>query len=126
MTTQQQRAKVRSEALAPDGLSRFIGAGAWGAMVSGLAMAISFLMEWVVVPPQRLGPEAFVTSSYLVSSVLRLLGIVLLPWALLSIYERQSRPAGTFGLLAFAVGFLGTVLTVGDFWAEVFVWPTLA
>lgn len=126
MTTQQLRAKAPSEALHPDGLTRFVRAGAWAVMVSGLVMAVSFLMEWLVVPHERLGPEAFVTSSYLVSSVLRLLGIVLLPWALLSIYERQSRQAGTFGLLAFAVGFLGTVLTVGDFWAEVFVWPTLA
>ena len=31
-----------------------------------------------------------------------------------------------FGLWAFAVAFVGAALTVGNAWAEVFVWPTLA
>src|SRR5215210_4702622 len=125
-TTQQQGLKVPSEALSSDGLTRFIGWGSWAAIASGLSMVVSLLMEWLVVPHERLGPEAFLTSSYLVSSGLRLLSIVLLPWALIGIYERQSRAAGTFGLLAFVVVFLGTTLTVGNVWAEVFVWPTLA
>jgi hypothetical protein len=124
--TQQQRVKVPSQASPSDGLSRFVRAGAWAAMVSGLALAASLLMDWLVVPHERLGPEAFLTGSYLVSSGLRLLSIVLLPWALIGIYERQSRSAGTFGLWAFAVVFLGASLTVGNAWAEVFVWPTLA
>jgi hypothetical membrane protein len=124
--TQQQRANVPSEAPSSDGLTRFIGAGAWAAILSGLAMVVSLLMEWLVVPHERLGPEAFLTGSYLASSGLRLLSIALLPWALIGIYQRQSRPAGTFGLWAFAVAFLGTTLTVGNVWAEVFVWPTLA
>jgi hypothetical protein len=67
-----------------------------------------------------------VTSSYLVSSGLRLLSVALLPWALIGIYQRQSRSAGNFGLGAFVVVFLGATLTVGNAWAEVFVWPTLA
>jgi hypothetical protein len=125
-TTQQQRVKATSEALPSDGLSRFVRAGAWAAMVSGLALVVSFLMEWLVVP-HELGPEAFLTSAYLVSSGLRLLcGFVLLPWALIGIYGPQSRAAGTFGLWAFVVVFLGTALAAGSTWAEVFVWPTLA
>jgi hypothetical protein len=125
MTTQQQSIKVPSEALPPDGMTRFIGAGAWAAIVSGVAMVVSLLMEWLIVPHERFGAEAFLTSSYLVSSGLRLLSIVLLVWGLIGIYERQSRTAGTFGLWAFVVAFLGTALTVGNVWAEVFVWPTL-
>ena len=125
-TTRQRRVKVSSEALHSDGLSRFVRAGAWAAMVSGVAMAVSLLMDWLVVPHEQLGTEAFLTSSYLVSSGLRLLSIVLLPWALIGIYERQSRSAGTFGLWAFAVVFLGAALTVGNVWAKVFVWPALA
>jgi hypothetical protein len=83
-------------------------------------------MEWLVVPYEQLGSEAYLTSSYLVSSGLRLLGIVLLLWALIGIYERQSRAAGTFGLWAFVVVFFGTALIVANAWAEVFVYPTLA
>jgi hypothetical protein len=126
MTTRQQRVKIPSEAPPSDRLRWFIGVGAWVAMVSGLAMALSLLMEWLVVPHEQLGPEAFLTSSYVVSSGLRLLSIVLLPWALISIYKRQSREAGTLGMLAFAAALLGATLTVGNVWAEVFVWPTLA
>jgi hypothetical protein len=130
MTTQQpqqQRIKVPSEALPSDGMSRFVRMGAWAAIVSGLALVVSFLLEWLVVPYERLGQtEAYFTSAYTVSSGLRLLSIVLLLWGLIGIYGRQSRASGTFGLWAFAVVFLGTALVAGNTWAEVFVWPTLA
>ena len=126
MTTEQPTAHQDLTMPAPDGLSRFIGSGAWAAIVSGVALAASLLLEWLVVPHERLGTEALLTSSYLVSSGLRLLGIVLLLWGLIGIYGRQSRAAGTFGLWAFVVVFLGTALSAGNTWAEVFVWPTLA
>src|SRR5215207_9080313 len=127
MTTQQQRTKAPSEALPSDGLSRFIWAGAWAAIVSGLALMASLLLEWLVVPFEQLGEtEAYLTGSYLLSSGLRLLSTVLLGWALIGLYERQSRAAGTFGLWAFVVAFFGTALQAGETWAEVFVWPTLA
>ena len=125
-TAQQQTIKAPSGALPSDGLTRFIAWGAWAAISSGLAMAVSLLMEWLLVPHERLGPQAFLTLSYHVSSGLRLLSIVLLVWGLIGVYGRQARAAGTFGLWAFAVAFLGTALTVGNVWAEVFVWPTLA
>src|SRR5215204_4714785 len=100
MRTQQQRINVPSEAPPSDGLSRFVRAGAWAAMASGLALAASLLLEWLVVPFERLGEtEAYLSSSYLLSSGLRLLGTILLLWALIGIYGRQSREAGTFGLL---------------------------
>ena len=127
MKTHQQRIKVRSEAIPSDGLSRFIRAGAWAAIASGLALAASLLLEWLVVPFERLGEtEAYLTSSYLLSSGLRLLSTILLVWGLIGIYARQSRASGTFGLWAFVVAFLGTALLAGNTWAEVFVWPTLA
>ena len=110
-----------------DGLSRFIGAGAWAAIVSGLAVAASLLLDWLVVPYAQLGEtEAYLTGSYLLSSGLRLLSTVLLAWALIGIYGRQSRAAGTFGLWAFVVALLSTALLAGNNWGEVFVWPTLA
>jgi hypothetical protein len=127
MTTQQQRTKAHSEALPSDGLSRFVRAGAWAAIASGLALVTSLLVEWLVVPFEQVGQtEAYLTSSYLLSSGLRLLSTILLLWALIGIYGRQSRAAGTFGLWAFVVAFLGTALQAGNVWAEVFVWPTLA
>ena len=125
--TQQQGIKVPSQALPSDGMSRFVRLGAWAAMVSGLALVVSMLLAWLVVPYERLGQtEAYLTSSYSVSSGLRLLGLVLLVWGLIGIYGPQSRAAGTFGLWTFVVAFLGTALAAGNTWAEVFVYPTLA
>jgi hypothetical protein len=120
---------VRRETAMPasDRLSAFIAAGAWGAIVGGAALVISFLLEWLVVPYDNLGVAgADLTTSYLVASSLRLLSAVLFLWALLALYNRQSITAGTFGLWAFIVAFFGTALLVGNAWAEVFVWPTLA
>ena len=129
-TTQQapqQRIKTPSEALPSDGLSRFVRMGAWAAIVSGLALVISMLLHWLVVPYERLGQtEAYFTSSYTVASGLSLLSIVLLLWGLIGIYGPQSRAAGTFGLWTFVAVFLGTVLIAGNTWAEAFVYPTLA
>jgi hypothetical protein len=53
--TQQQGIEITSQALPSDGLSRFVRAGAWAAMVSGLALIVSMLLEWLVVPYERLG-----------------------------------------------------------------------
>jgi hypothetical protein len=104
---QQQEIKVPFQALPSDGMSRFVRMGAWAAMVSGVALVVSLLLEWLVVPYERLGhTEAYFTSAYTVSSGLRLLSIVLLLWT-------------------FVVVFLGTALIAGNTWAEVFVYPTL-
>ena len=125
--TQQQAIKDPPEALPSDGLSRFVRAGAWAAMASGLALIVSMLLAWLVVPYERLGQtDAYLTSSYSVSSGLRLFAFVLLVWGLIGIYGPQSRAAGTFGLWTFTFVFLGTALAAGNVWAEVFVYPTLA
>jgi hypothetical protein len=112
---------------AMDRLSTFIAASAWASIVGGAALVISFLLEWLVVPYEKLGVAgADLTASYLTASSLRLLSTVLFLWALLALYNRQSIAAGTFGLRGFIVAFFGTALLVGNVWAEVFVWPTLA
>jgi hypothetical protein len=125
--TQQQGAKVPAGALPSDGISRFVRMGPWAAMVGGVAVVVSMVLAWLVVPYERLGlTEAYLTTSYSVSSGLRLLGFVLLAWGLIGIYGPQSRAAGTFGLWTFVFAFLGTALAAGNVWAEVFVYPTLA
>src|SRR5829696_3776747 len=124
--TQQQGIKVPSQVLPADGMSRFVRAGAWAAMVSGVALVISVALAWLVVPYERLGQtDAYLTTSYSVSSGLRLLAFVLLVWGLIGIYGPQARAAGTFGLWTFVFVFLATALAAGNVWAEVFVYPTL-
>src|SRR5215213_11037946 len=125
--THQQGIEVPAGDLPSDGLSRFVRMGAWAAMVGGVAVVASMVLAWLVVPYERLGlTEAYLSSTYSVSSGLRLLSLVLLVWALIGIYGPQSRAAATFGLWTFVVVFLCTALAVGNVWAEVFVYPTLA
>ena len=96
--THQQEIKVPSEALPSDGLSRFVRAGAWAAMVGGMAVVVSMVLAWLVVPYERLGlTEAYLSTSYSVSSGLRLLGLVLLVWGLIGIYTPQSRQQAPSG-----------------------------
>ena len=66
------------------------------------------------------------TPSYAFSSLLYLLGGVLLLLGLVGLYIRQSGTSGLLGFVAFLVAFLGTALAVGATWAELFVAPTLA
>jgi hypothetical protein len=119
-------AEVADERGRREQLFRFIRAGAWAAIVSGLAVAVSLLLEWLVVPYERLGIAAYLTGWYFLSAALRLLSAVLLVWAVIGLYERQSRAAGTFGLWAFVVAFFGSVLQACESWGETFLWPTMA
>jgi hypothetical protein len=128
MNSKQQVATYQDRTLlSVDGLSRFVGAGTWAAIASGVALVAYSLWDWLVVPYKQLGQtEAVLTSSYLLSQGLLLLSTILLLWGLIGIYGRQSRAAGTFGLWAFVLAFLTTALLAGNNWATLFVWPTLA
>ena len=66
------------------------------------------------------------TPSYAFSSLLYLLGAVLLLLALVGLYIRQAQASGILGLVAFLVAFLGTALALGATWADLFVAPALA
>jgi hypothetical protein len=47
-----------------DRLSTFIAAGAWAAIVGGAALVISLLLDWLVVPYEKLGDAAaYLTAS---------------------------------------------------------------
>jgi hypothetical protein len=67
--THQQGIEITYQALPSDGISRFVRAGAWAAMVGGVAVVVSMLLAWLVVPYERLGlTDAYLTTSYSVSS----------------------------------------------------------
>src|SRR5215212_1676750 len=111
--TQQQGIKVPSEGRASDGMSRFVRAGAWAAMVGGLALVVSMVLAWLVLPYERLGlTEAYLTTSYSVSSGLRLLGLVLLVWGLIGMDRPEWRAAGALGVWTFGFVVRATALAV--------------
>ncbi len=55
-----------------------------------------------------------------------LLGLVLVLCGLVALYVHQAEAAGVFGLIAFLLAFVGTAVTVGFFWDNVFLVPSLA
>ena len=69
---------------------------------------------------------AAATGSYILFTILSLLGAILVLGGLVGLYARQSEQAGALGLLGFLVAFLGTALAVGAFWAITFTEPAFA
>jgi hypothetical protein len=99
----------------------------WSGLTAILAaglLSVGALLS-LVTESENLGVSA-TTPSYAFSSLLYLLGGVLLLLGLVGLYIRQSGPSGILGLVAFLVAFLGTALAVGATWAELFVAPALA
>src|ERR687889_1113426 len=66
------------------------------------------------------------TGSYILFTILSLLGAILVLGGLVGLYARQSEQAGSLGVLGFLVAFLGTALAVGAFWAITFTEPAFA
>jgi hypothetical protein len=99
----------------------------WSGLTAILAaglLSVGALLS-LVTESENLGVSA-TTPSYAFSSLLYLLGGVLLLLGLVGLYIRQSGSSGILGLVAFLVAFLGTALAVGATWAELFVAPALA
>jgi hypothetical protein len=60
-----------------------------------------------------------------ISSVLFLVGMVLLVLALIGLYLHQAEAGGRFGLVAFLIALVGTTLMVSSDWSELFIAPIL-
>jgi len=104
--------------MSSDQLLRLAGLAALGA---GILSAIGDVMS-LVVDLEAAAADAsqgIVFGFYLVGTVLLLLGLV-------GLYASQSRAAGMLGFAGFLLAFLGTALTAGAIWFELFVTPGLA
>lgn len=97
--------------MANSGLMRWSGLAA--ILAAGL-LSVGALLS-LATESENLSVSA-TTPSYAFSSLLYLLGGVLLLLGLVGLYIRQSGPSGILGLVAFLVAFLGTALAVGATW----------
>lgn len=70
--------------------------------------------------------EVAQTPSFAVSSVMYMVGGLLVLIALAGFHARQSEAAGTLGLVGFLAALVGTGMLIGIFWTSAFVAPTLA
>jgi hypothetical protein len=64
--------------------------------------------------------------TYKVTMTGYVIGFVALMVALVSIYQRQARQAGTFGVVALCAAIAGTMDMAGNMWFDAFVAPWIA
>jgi hypothetical protein len=107
--------------MSPSGLIRL---GGLAAVLAGVLFIIYDLLSLGFAPDDL--SEAATTGSYAVYEGLHLIGGVLLLGGLVGLYAGQSPSAGTLGVAAFLVAFVGTALVVGAIWAMAFVAPSVA
>lgn len=85
---------------------------------SGIGDVVSIVVDLEDPGVALTAPHGIVFGLYLVSSVLLLLGLV-------GLYANQSRASGTLGFAGFVAAFVGSALTTGAVWYELFVTPEL-
>ena len=66
------------------------------------------------------------SGAFFLQSLLTLFAGTLLLGGLVGFYLGQSHAAGRLGLVGFLIAFFGTVIVVGDFYANTFVTPLVA
>jgi hypothetical protein len=70
--------------------------------------------------------EIALTDGFLLQSLLTLLAGMLLLVTLIGLYVTQSESAGKLGAVGVLIAYVGTILMVGDFYANTFVTPLVA
>jgi len=94
-------------------------------LAGGILVAVFDVAEFVVIGGR---PESAAagTSAVIIVRVAFLVPIVLTMLALVGLYARQAEQAGTLGLVAFLVAFIGTAMVFGLQWSAAFIGPWLA
>ena len=95
------------------------------AVAGGVLFGILSVAEFLAGANRPLS-EAAATSAWPVIEGGYVLAAVLLGLGLVGLYARQAQRAGTLGLIAFVVTFIGVLLVTGSVWSEAFLGPWLA
>ena len=95
------------------------------ALAGGVLFIIVTVAEFLVVGNQPLS-EAAVTGAWPAVQGGYVVAAVLIGLGLVGLYARQVQQAGTLGLVAFVVTFVGVLLATGSAWSEAFLGPWLA
>jgi hypothetical protein len=105
-------------------MQRYLSFGYFATILGGclLALGSALALTQASVPFS----EQVVTSGFVVSSAIRLLGGAAVIIGLTAIYVREASAAGRLGLTAYALVVLNLVLQTGTMWADLFVTGALA
>jgi hypothetical protein len=93
-------------------------------IVAGVLLTGSQLVLWTLNRADRVAILNSITYKITMASYV--LGFFALMVALVAIYQRQAREAGTFGLVALCVAIAGTMDMAGNMWFDAFVGPWIA
>ena len=100
----------------------------WGGLAALLAGILSIALEIasVVTIRNQAFSAAALTPAWSFLYAVRLVMIILLMLGLVALFARQSQKMHTFGVVAFVIASIGTMLIFGFAWALLFVFPVMA
>ena len=100
----------------------------WGGLAALIASALSIAIEIVlmVTIKNEAYSTAAMTTEWSVLYTLRLIAIMLLMLGLVALFAHQSQKMRAFGVAAFVIASIGTMLIFGFAWALLFVFPVMA
>ena len=100
----------------------------WGGLSALVASVISILIEIVLMI--TIGSQAYstaaLTNEWSLLYTFRLIAVMLLMLGLIALFARQSQKMRAFGVIAFVIASIGTMLIFGFAWALLFVFPGMA
>jgi hypothetical protein len=105
-------------------MQRYLSFGYLATIAGGLLLAVGSILSLTIA--QDPFSAKVVTTAFVVSSALRLLGATAIIIGVTAIYVRESARAGTFGLIAYVLVILSMVLQAGTMWSDLFVTGALA
>ena len=100
----------------------------WGGLAALFAGILSIIIEIVFVATlrQQAFSVAALTSSWSVLYAVRLVMLMLLMLGLIALIARQSQKMHAFGVAAFVIATIGTMLIFGFAWVMLFIFPVMA
>jgi len=100
----------------------------WGGLSALVASIVSIAIEFARIA--TLGNQAYssaaLTTEWSVLYMFRLVAVILLMLGLVALFARQSQKMGIFGVIAFVIAAIGTMLIFGFAWALMFTFPAMA
>jgi hypothetical protein len=106
-------------------MQRFLSFGYLAAIAGGLLLAVGALVAQAGAQGQAFSAQV-VTTSFVISAALRLIGATGILIGVTAIYARESDLAGVFGLVAYVLVVIGMVLHLGTICTDLFVTGALA
>ena len=100
----------------------------WGGFAALIASIISIAIEiaFMVTIGKQAYSVAAQTAEWSLLYTLRLIATILLMLGLVALFARQNQKMSIFGVVAFVIAAIGTMLVSGFAWALTFTFPAMA